>query len=148
MGKSPDMPEDEGDLRPILKELRDERDFSSLVPGAGLWPQPGLATESDVVRVQAGGAGAEAAVQELAPAQLLVFGNPKLGTPAMQDDPLAGLYLPLKVLVYQDGDGTVWLAHEDPGEMLDDLDGIGKDAGYIEKMRGALSGLTAKAAGG
>ena len=39
---------------------------------------------------------------ELAPSQLLIFGNPNLGTPAKQDDPLAGLFLPLKVLVYRD----------------------------------------------
>ena len=73
--------------------------------------------------------------------------NPKLGTPAMQDDALAGLYLPLKVLVYEDGEGRVWLAYEDPGEMLDDLGGIPADAGYMAKMRGALGKLTGKAAG-
>lgn len=85
---------------------------------------------------------------ELAPSQLLIFGNPKLGTPAMQDDPLAGLFLPLKVLVYRDGAGQVWLAYEKPAGMLDDLDGISDDAAYIKKMTGALSKLTAKAAGG
>jgi len=92
--------------------------------------------------------GAESAGMDLAPSQLLVFGNPKLGTPAMQDDALAGLYLPLKVLVYEDADGQVWLAYEDPGMMLGELDGIAKDAGYIEKMTGALGKLTEKAAGG
>jgi uncharacterized protein (DUF302 family) len=92
--------------------------------------------------------GAMKAGLELAPEQLLIFGNPKLGTPAMQDDPLAGLHLPLRVLVYQDSDGQVWLAYEDPGEMLTALDGIAPDAGYLAKMRGALGKLTAKAAGG
>lgn len=94
------------------------------------------------------GAGAASAGMELDPSQVLIFGNPKLGTPAMQDDPLAGLYLPLKVLVYQDGDGQVWLAYEDPAEMLDDLDSIGESAPYVAKMTGALGKLTAKAAGG
>lgn len=93
-------------------------------------------------------AGAMKAEMELDPSQLLIFGNPKLGTPAMQDDPLAGLFLPMKVLVYQDGAGQVWLAYEDPKEMLDDLGGISDDAGYIKKMTGALGKLTAKAAGG
>jgi len=92
--------------------------------------------------------GAEGVGMELAPSQLLIFGNPKLGTPAMQQDALAGLYLPLKVLVYQDGDGQVWLAYEDPKEMLDELDGIDDDAEYIKKMTGALGKLTDKAAGG
>jgi uncharacterized protein (DUF302 family) len=91
--------------------------------------------------------GAENAGMDLAASQLLIFGNPKLGTPAMQDDALAGLFLPLKVLVYEATDGRVWLAYEDPGETLDDLAGISDDAGYIAKMRGALGKLTEKAAG-
>lgn len=94
------------------------------------------------------GAGALNIGEELAPAQLLIFGNPKLGTPALQDNIMAGLFLPLRVLVYRDGDGQVWLAYEDPGEMLSELDGISEDAPYVAKMRGALGKLTAKAAGG
>ena len=93
-------------------------------------------------------AGAEGAGMELAPSQVLIFGNPKLGTPAMQDDPLAGLYLPMKVLVYEDANGQAWLAYEDPEEMFDELDGIDDDAAYIQKMTGALGKLTKKAAGG
>ena len=84
---------------------------------------------------------------DLAPSQVLIFGNPKLGTPAMQDDPLAGLFLPLKVLVYRDGAGQVWLAYEDPRAMFEDLGGIGEDAKYLEMMTGALAKLTGKAAG-
>ncbi|MFK7938282.1 MAG: DUF302 domain-containing protein [Roseovarius sp.] len=91
--------------------------------------------------------GAMKAELALDPSQVLIFGNPKLGTPAMQDNPLAGLFLPLKVLVYQDGAGQVWLAYEDPKEMLDDLGGIPADAAYVQKMTGALGKLTAKAAG-
>ncbi|MGK7754396.1 MULTISPECIES: DUF302 domain-containing protein [unclassified Roseovarius] len=92
--------------------------------------------------------GADGVGMELAPSQVLIFGNPKLGTPAMQDDPLAGLYLPMKVLVYEDADGQVWLAYENPEEMFDELDGIDDDAEYIQKMTGALGKLTGKAAGG
>lgn len=92
--------------------------------------------------------GAQSVDMDLAPAQLLVFGNPRLGTPAMQDNPLAGLYLPLRVLVYSDADGQVWLAYDDPEELLEELDGIDDDAAYIGQMRGALEQLTTKAAGG
>lgn len=92
-------------------------------------------------------AGAEKVGMELAPAQLLIFGNPKLGTPAMQDDALAGLYLPLRVLVYSDTEGQVWLAYEDPAQMAANLDGIAPEAEYIAKMTGALKTLTAKASG-
>ncbi len=55
--------------------------------------------------------GAEGVGMQLAPSEVLIFGNPKLGTPAMQADPLAGLFLPMKVLVYEDADGQVWLAY-------------------------------------
>jgi uncharacterized protein (DUF302 family) len=92
-------------------------------------------------------AGAAKVSRELAPEQVLIFGNPKLGTPAMQDDPLAGLYLPLKVLVYQDDQGTVWLAYEKPAETLGDLN-IPAEAAYVQKMTGALGKLTGIAAGG
>lgn len=89
-------------------------------------------------------AGAASVDMTLAPAQVLVFGNPKLGTPAIQDDPLAGLFLPLKVLVYQDGAGQTWLAYEDPKEMFDNLS-ISDDAEYVKTMTGALAKLTTKA---
>lgn len=92
-------------------------------------------------------AGAASVEMKLAPSQVLIFGNPKIGTQAMQDDPGAGLFLPMKVLVYRDGAGQVWLAYEDPGEMFDGL-AISEDAKYIEMMTGALGKLTAKAAGG
>ena len=51
---------------------------------------------------------------ELRPAVLVVFGNPKVGTPLMQCQQLAGLDLPQKALVYEDQDGEVWLAYNDP----------------------------------
>ncbi|WP_068116364.1 DUF302 domain-containing protein [Tropicimonas marinistellae] len=91
-------------------------------------------------------AGAASVGMELPDAELLVFGNPKLGTPAMQDDVLAGLMLPLRVLVYQDGDGQTWLAYEAPAEMLEGV-GIPADAPYLKMMEGALKKLTGAAAG-
>ncbi|WP_111733558.1 DUF302 domain-containing protein [Roseovarius amoyensis] len=92
------------------------------------------------------GAAAATVDMGLHDAQLLIFGNPKIGTPAMQDDALAGLFLPLKVLVYEDGEGQVWLAYEDPAAMSDRLDGISADAPYLERMQGALRALTSAAA--
>ncbi|NSY39260.1 DUF302 domain-containing protein [Leisingera sp. ANG59] len=90
-------------------------------------------------------AGAQNAALELSPSQLLIFGNPKLGTPEMQADMRAGLYLPLKVLAYEDAEGQVWLTYEDPAEMLSGLD-VPADATFIAKMQGALGKLTAAAA--
>lgn len=48
------------------------------------------------------------------PEQLLIFGNPKSGTPLMLAAPEAGLDLPLKALIWEDVDGQVWIAHNDP----------------------------------
>lgn len=42
--------------------------------------------------------------------QLVIFGNPKAGTPLMQSTPTAALDLPLKVLVWEDADGRAWLS--------------------------------------
>jgi uncharacterized protein (DUF302 family) len=50
----------------------------------------------------------------LRPTTLLIFGNPAAGTPVMAAAPLAALDLPLKILVWQDDDGAVWMTHLDP----------------------------------
>ena len=52
-------------------------------------------------------AGAAKVDMELRPTQMLMFGNPKLGTPAMLDGQTAGLDLPLRVVVYADAEGVV-----------------------------------------
>jgi len=46
--------------------------------------------------------------------QLLVFGNPKAGTPLMVAEPTIGLDLPLKALVWEDAEGKTQLAYNDP----------------------------------
>ena len=48
------------------------------------------------------------------PEQMLIFGNPKAGTPLMVESPTAGLDLPLKALVWEDAEGKSWIAYNDP----------------------------------
>jgi uncharacterized protein (DUF302 family) len=48
------------------------------------------------------------------PEQLLIFGNPKAGTPLMLAAPVAGLDLPLKALAWEEADDRVWIAYNDP----------------------------------
>lgn len=48
------------------------------------------------------------------PEQMLIFGNPKAGTPLMVGVPTAGLDLPLKALIWEDANGKTWLAYNDP----------------------------------
>ncbi|HEV8649942.1 MAG TPA: DUF302 domain-containing protein [Actinomycetes bacterium] len=56
---------------------------------------------------------AQRAGMTLRDTKLLVFGNPVGGTPAMVASPLAALDLPLKVLVWMDDDGAVWMSYLD-----------------------------------
>ena len=58
-------------------------------------------------------AGAEKAGIKMRPTELLIFGNPKGGTPLMQDRQTAGIDLPLKALAWEDADGKVWLTYND-----------------------------------
>jgi uncharacterized protein (DUF302 family) len=53
--------------------------------------------------------GAAKVGMRLRPTELLIFGNPKGGTPLMQDHQSAGIDLPLKALAWEDADGKVWL---------------------------------------
>jgi uncharacterized protein (DUF302 family) len=57
---------------------------------------------------------AEKAGLKMPPTQLLIFGNPKGGTPVMLAAPTAAIDLPLKALAWQDSDGKVWLSYNDP----------------------------------
>jgi uncharacterized protein (DUF302 family) len=57
---------------------------------------------------------AEKAGLKMPPTQLLIFGNPKGGTPVMLAAPTAAIDLPLKALAWQDGSGQVWLSYNDP----------------------------------
>jgi uncharacterized protein (DUF302 family) len=94
-------------------------------------------------RVNHGG-GAASVDMELADSELLIFGNPKLGTPVLQADIRSGLVLPLRVLVYDDDGQTVFI-YETPGAMLSSYD-VPADAEAIGKMTGALGKLTGAAA--
>ncbi|MDJ1008036.1 MAG: DUF302 domain-containing protein [Paracoccaceae bacterium] len=94
-------------------------------------------------RVDHGG-GAAAIEMDLGEAELLVFGNPRLGTPVLQADIRAGLVLPLRVLVYDDGGQTVFL-YEDPAAMLSDYEVPGETEA-VGRMTGALANLTRAAA--
>ncbi len=58
-------------------------------------------------------AGAGQAGLSLKPNELLIFGHPSAGTPLMQANPLIGIDLPLKVLVWQDGSGKTQVSSVD-----------------------------------
>jgi uncharacterized protein (DUF302 family) len=55
---------------------------------------------------------------QLRPQQLLIFGNPKGGTPLMVAQPTVGLDLPLKVLAWEDASGKTFLCYNDPSYIV------------------------------
>jgi uncharacterized protein (DUF302 family) len=57
---------------------------------------------------------AEKAGLKMRPTKLLIFGNPKAGTPLMLASPSAAIDLPLKILIAEDADGKVWVSYNDP----------------------------------
>lgn len=59
-------------------------------------------------------AGAKKAGLKLRPTELVIFGNPKVGTPLMKCAQTAAIDLPQKMLVWQDKEGLVWLSWNDP----------------------------------
>ena len=89
-------------------------------------------------------AGAKKAGKTLRPTELIIFGNPKVGTPLMLCQQTIALDLPQKALVWEDNQGTVWLSYNDPAYLAQrhDLTGCEK---VLKKVKGAL-GNFAKAA--
>ena len=80
----------------------------------------------------------------LKPMEVLIFGNPKLGTPLMQSNPRAGVDLPLKVLAWEDEKGQVWVGYTKP-DALAARYAIRDRAEVLQKIGGALDGLTNQA---
>lgn len=86
-------------------------------------------------------AGAKAAGLEMKPAEVVFFGNPKLGTPLMLANPEAAIDLPMRVVAYEDKAGKVWVAYTKPDALKarHKLDGV--DA-QLKVMAGALEAIT------
>jgi uncharacterized protein (DUF302 family) len=84
---------------------------------------------------------AEKAGMKMPPTKLLIFGNPKAGTPLMLAAPRSAIDLPLKILVWEDAARKVWISYNSPA--------------YLEKRHGlppelipniaAIEGLAAQA---
>jgi len=88
--------------------------------------------------------GAKSVGLALADQQVLIFGNPKVGTKIMMKDPLAGFDLPIKVMVFQDGKKVKLVYRtKDYFETHYSLDSCGS----LNKMASALDKITNKAIG-
>lgn len=90
-------------------------------------------------------AGAAKIGEDLRPTQLLMFGNPKLGTPALQGAQTIGMDLPLRVVAWEDQVGETHLSYTAPAAMFA-RHGLPADHPTVAKITGALAELTGKAA--
>jgi uncharacterized protein (DUF302 family) len=88
-------------------------------------------------------AGARDAGLELADEQLLVFGDPRVGTLLMQEDPAVGYELPMRVLFWDAG-GRTMVGWRPPAELAEQY-GLAGRAEVLERMAGLLAQLAAEA---
>ena len=91
-------------------------------------------------------AGAKAVGLDMPATEVVLFGNPKLGTPLMLANPEIAIDLPMRMVVWQDAGGKVWLAYTEPAALRARYDIKGRDDAFAA-MAGALSAF-AKAATG
>lgn len=82
---------------------------------------------------------------ELADEEVVLFGNPRAGTPLMQSDPRIGVDLPLRILVWVDAD-SVLLGYRDPRELAGPYDVPAEDEPILEQMAKLLGELVDDAA--
>ena len=78
---------------------------------------------------------------ELRPTHVLIFGNPLVGTNLMQADQRAGLDLPLKLLVWQDEKGQVYLSYRHPQDLRQDFK-LSEQRAVLDKMGGVFEKLS------
>lgn len=89
-------------------------------------------------------AGAKKAEMELRPTELVIFGNPKVGTPLMKCNQSIAIDLPQKALIWQDKDDNVWLGYNDPDYLAKRHSLAGCDE-VLAKVKGALAKFAAAA---
>jgi uncharacterized protein (DUF302 family) len=89
-------------------------------------------------------AAAKAAGLDLKATEVLLFGNPKLGTPLMQANRDIAIDLPMKVLVWEDDAGKVWIAYTHPETLKARYKIQGRDE-VLKAMAGALDAFTGAA---
>jgi uncharacterized protein (DUF302 family) len=85
-------------------------------------------------------AGAQKVGLDLRPTQVFIFGNPQAGTPLMQSQQTIGLDLPLRILVWEDAAGKVWLTYRRVDSLVQQHHVIGRDEA-VKALDAGLAGL-------
>lgn len=81
---------------------------------------------------------------DLEETKIILFGNPKLGTPLMQNSRTIGIDLPQKIIVYKDANDKVYVAYNDPIYLIQRHNIENNDA-IVKKISNALDAITTKA---
>ncbi len=91
---------------------------------------------------------AEAHQQELnlRPTELVIFGNPNIGTLLMHDQQTCGIDLPVKILVWEDEDGKVWLSYNTMSLLKAKHQLTEESQAILQKIENVVSGICAEAA--
>ena len=86
---------------------------------------------------------AEKAGLQMPPTKLVIFGSPKAGTPLMLATPSIAIDLPLKLLIWEDKSGSVWISYNAPAYLMA-RHGLPSDLlaniAVIEKLATAVAG--------
>jgi uncharacterized protein (DUF302 family) len=88
--------------------------------------------------------GAKKAGMDLPATELIIFGNPKVGSPLMNCNRTVGIDLPQKALIWKDENGQVWLTYNDPQYLAKRHD-LSKCMQVIKKVEKALSNFATAA---
>jgi len=91
-------------------------------------------------------AGAAKVGLTLAPTELIIFGNARVGTPLMQSVQTIGIDLPLKALVWQDAAGKTWISYNEP-KWIVQRQGVTHAEAVVNKMADLLRAISTTAAG-
>ena len=83
---------------------------------------------------------------ELRKTELILFGNPKVGSPLMKCQQSVAIDLPQKALIWEDDNAKVWISYNDP-RYLEKRHNIAGCEEVIAKIEKALAGITKSAAG-
>jgi uncharacterized protein (DUF302 family) len=136
----------------------------SLIGTSAMAERVNVASNSDVVQsverlttaVEAAGArvfnkidfaqGNASVAKELRPTTVVIFGSPKIGAQALQDSQTMALYLPFRILFFEDANGQTWATYDDPTAIAP-THGLAPDHPAVLAMKGALEKFSAVATG-
>jgi uncharacterized protein (DUF302 family) len=86
---------------------------------------------------------AEKVGMKMNPTKLLIFGNPKGGTPLMLAAPSIAIDLPIKMLVAEDDEGKVWISYNSPeylGERHGLSPGLLQNLAFVDSLAAGIVG--------